>query len=62
MISRDRAATVARLPGTGVGLATVQRFADRMGGDVTVESVPGEGSTFRLSLPAVHDDLLEPEP
>ena len=49
-------------PGTGVGLATVRRFADRMGGDVTVESVPGEGSTFRLSLPAVHDDLIDPEP
>lgn len=48
--------------GTGVGLATAQRFADRMGGDITVESLPGKGSTFRLSLPAVHDNSLEREP
>lgn len=48
-------------PGTGVGLATVKRFAERSGGSITVDSRPGEGCTFRLSLPGVQDDLLDTE-
>lgn len=40
------------IEGTGVGLALVKRIAERSGGDVTVESVPGEGSRFILKLPA----------
>jgi signal transduction histidine kinase len=39
-------------PGTGIGLATVRKAARRMGSEVTVSSVPGEGSTFALELPA----------
>jgi two-component system sensor histidine kinase SenX3 len=37
--------------GTGLGLAIVRHVAQAHGGDVMVESVEGEGSTFRFSLP-----------
>ncbi len=39
-------------PGTGIGLATVRKAARRMGSEVTVISVPGEGSIFALELSA----------
>ncbi len=40
-----------RSSGSGLGLAIVRRLVESWGGEVTVESVQGEGTTVRLSLP-----------
>ena len=42
-----------RVGGTGLGLTVTRRLARLLGGDVTVESAPSEGTVFTATVPGV---------
>src|SRR5262249_34937991 len=45
----------SRGSGTGLGLAIVQEITTAHGGSITCESLPGVGTTFRLTLPLARE-------
>jgi signal transduction histidine kinase/CheY-like chemotaxis protein len=49
------------VPGTGLGLAIARGLAQGMGGDLSVCSLPRQGSSFTLTLPAVQADAAAPQ-
>ncbi|MDB6094888.1 MAG: CheA signal transduction histidine kinase [Verrucomicrobia bacterium] len=56
LIFQDEVSTsphVTRLSGRGLGLAIVREKAEKLGGTVSVESQPGQGTRFRILLPSM---------
>jgi signal transduction histidine kinase len=49
---RARAASEQQIPGTGLGLYIARAIVEAHGGSIAVRSKPGEGTSFRVDLPA----------
>ena len=51
VFSRARSSTESRQPGFGLGMGIAKKLTELMGGTITVESEPGKGTTFTVSIP-----------
>lgn len=59
---RGTNAVAARLPGFGLGLATVKELVDRYGGRIDVESAAGDGTRFTVELPIAAAEMQKERP
>ena len=59
---RTEAVRRAGIPGAGLGMAISKGIVEAHGGEITVQSTPGEGTVFTVSLPSAPDAAASEEP
>ena len=54
--------TTKKTRGTGLGLPMIQKFVEGLGGEITLESEVGQGSTFTMIFPVIEEPREETQP